>query len=172
MSEKRETHARLVEILRRGIIDTINRYPNDLPDGLEAAHERELSKRRPKTGGDFGQFGDAAKLLEAVIALIPVAEHGLSARTHSLNCTVGETNIEAASALVKQAKEAITKARAALAKPQRNCERFATADDARREFNYLWNFVWQRGGGCVAERNYEEEFDAWLFAPAEEGGAK
>ena len=29
----------------------------------------------------------------------------------------------------------------------RNCERFATADDAKREFNYLWNFVWQLGGG-------------------------
>ena len=66
------------------------------------------------------------------------------------------------------------KARAALSAPPRNCERFATADDARREFNYLWNFVWQRGGGCLNERNYEEEFERWLFAPAtaKEGGAR
>lgn len=78
--------------------------------------------------------GNAAKLREALSALIPVAEHGLSARTHSLNCTVGATNVEAARALVEQAKEAITNAHAALAEPPRNCERFKTKEEAATAF--------------------------------------
>ena len=35
-------------------------------DRLEAAHRRELSKMRPKTRGDFGQFGNVAALREAL----------------------------------------------------------------------------------------------------------
>lgn len=34
-------------------------------DRIEAAWKRELSKMCPKTGGDFGQLGDCAKLREA-----------------------------------------------------------------------------------------------------------
>ena len=63
--------------------------------------------------------GDTEAMREALSALIPVAEHGLRALTHSLNSTVGMTNVEAARALVEQAKEALTNARAALASPYR-----------------------------------------------------
>ena len=51
----------------------------------------------------------------------------------------------------------------------RNCERFETAEDANKEFNYLWNFVWKRGGGYVDEREYRGEYEKWLFAPIQEG---
>lgn len=53
--------------------------------------------------------------------------------------------------------------------PPRNCERFETAEDAKKEFNYLWNFVWKRGGGYVDEREYRNEYEKWLFAPIQEG---
>ena len=53
--------------------------------------------------------------------------------------------------------------------PPRNCERFETAEDAKKEFNYLWNFVWKRGGGYVDEREYWSEYEKWLFAPILEG---
>lgn len=59
--------------------------------------------------------------------------------------------------------ELIALLNAALDVPQRNCERFATAEEAKREFNYLWNFVWQRGGGCFDERRYNSEYEKWLF---------
>lgn len=54
-------------------------------------------------------------------------------------------------------------ARAALAAPARNCDRFATANDAVE--------------GYIAAHPHDDEPDAstygsWLFAPAQEGGAK
>ena len=53
--------------------------------------------------------------------------------------------------------------------PPRNCSRFQTAEDAKKEFNYLWNFVWKRGGGCVDEHEYRSEYEKWLFSPIQEG---
>lgn len=44
----------------------INIYFAELADRIDAAVQSELSKMCPKTGGDFGQFGNAAKLYEAV----------------------------------------------------------------------------------------------------------
>ena len=52
----------------------------------------------------------------------------------------------------------------ALSVSPRNCDRFETAEDAKKEFNYLWNFVWKRGGGYVDEREYRSEYEKWLFA--------
>ena len=116
----------------------------DYADRLEAAHRRELAAG-----------GDAAKLREALLRCDAIAQ---------LPEVRNEQSIKDMRNIIKRA----------LSAPPRNCERFATADDAKREFNYLWNFVWQRGGGCLAERNYEEEFERWLFAHAteKEGGAK
>lgn len=51
----------------------------------------------------------------------------------------------------------------------RNCERFDSAEEAKKEFNYLWNFVWKRGGGYVDEREYRSEYEKWLFSPIQEG---
>ena len=42
----------------------------DDADRIEAAHKRELSKHVSKNGADFGQLGGAAKLREAVDAII------------------------------------------------------------------------------------------------------
>ncbi len=53
--------------------------------------------------------------------------------------------------------------RAALAAPARNCDRFATADEARRAFESAHSHG-------IVRNIYTEAFD-WLFAPAE-GGAK
>ena len=116
----------------------------DYADRLEAAHRRELAAG-----------GDAAKLREALLRCDAIAQ---------LPEVRNEQSIKDMRNIIKRA----------LSAPPRNCERFATADDAKREFNYLWNFVWQRGGGCLNERNYEEEFERWLFAHAteKEGGAK
>lgn len=69
-----------------------------------------------------------------------------------------------------QVREQMRDNRAALSAPPRNCNRFETAEDAKREFNYLWNFVWKRGGGCVDEREYWSEYEKWLFAPIQKGG--
>ena len=116
----------------------------DYADRLEAAHRRELAAG-----------GDAAKLREALLRCDAIAQ---------LPEVRNEQSIKDMRNIIKRA----------LSAPPRNCERFATADDAKREFNYLWNFVWQRGGGCLNERNYVEEFERWLFAHAteKEGGAR
>ena len=58
---------------------------------------------------------------------------------------------------------------AEIGRPRRNCDRFETAEDAKKEFNYLWNFVWKRGGGYVDEREYRSEYEKWLFSPIQEG---
>ena len=63
---------------------------------------------------------------------------------------------------------------AALSAPPRNCDRFKTADEASKEFNYLWNFVWKIGGGIVDGNAYQRRFQEWLFAEAkgENDGSK
>lgn len=65
-------------------------------------------------------------------------------------------------------KDAIEKCRSALSSPARNCDRFSGADEAKKEFNYLWNFVWKRGGGVSDGRSYRAAYDRWLFAPVAE----
>jgi len=71
MSEKQEAFSDIIEKMRRdGIVHNSipTRYLNAYADRLEAALKRELSKICPKTGGDFGQLGDYAKLREALKA--------------------------------------------------------------------------------------------------------
>ena len=69
MSEKQEAFSDIIEKMRRdGIVHNSipTRYLNAYADRLEAALKRELSKICPKTGADFGQLGDCAKLREVL----------------------------------------------------------------------------------------------------------
>lgn len=140
-------------------------YLTELLDRLEAAHRRELLTKSPEnvnSGAASDTAGNSAKLREALDYCRDMVADLIHHIGHD------EDYLE------REMKELVAKCNTALAAPPRNCERFATADDAKREFNYLWNFVWQRGGGCLNERNYEEEFERWLFAHAteKEGGAE
>jgi len=112
-------------------------------DRLEAAHKLELSKNASKNRADFGQLGDAAKLREALSKFCAysavVLNTGMFNRVHL-------------EALLNMAK-------AALAAPPRNCDRFATADEAF----HAWNNTTDTPGGGA----YVGLID-WLFTPATE----
>ena len=118
--------------------------------------------------------GNAAELRAALLKLIPVAKHGLSARVHSLSCTVGATNVEAASALVEQAKEAITNARAALASPARNCD-VGTAEEQENRYVRFCDSHMKNHGNCFSCAALKPrgrcEF-AWAQLPCTESEAK
>ena len=141
-------------------------------DRIEAAHRREVA-----TAEKSSVVGNAAKVREALEALIPVAEHGLSARTYSLNCTVGATNVKAARALVEQAKEAITDARAALAAPPRNCD-VGTAEEQEARYKNncgkgIPNCTECKTFAFKKERHMKCDCKfVWAQMPYEEGGAK
>ena len=68
-------------------------------------------------------------------------------------------------------------AKAALAAPQKNCERFATVDEARKAHEAICEKYVKCHHGCPLnnEEHYSSYdcFEAWLFAPAteKEGGA-
>ena len=59
--------------------------------------------------------------------------------------------------------------RQALSAPPRNCDRFATIDEARKAHEeYRGDYI-MRASNIF---DFPMEFEAWLFAPATEGGAK
>ena len=145
--------------------------PDEIDDRDERRELAEALLTKPAENVNSGagsdsrdNNGNAANLREALDEILSYIE--------SFHKYITPDKGKELTALFAVADTIRNKARAALSAPARNCERFATADDAKREFNYLWNFVWQRGGGCLAERNYVEEFERWLFAPAteQEGG--
>ena len=57
---------------REGENAYLTAWRDEISDRLEAAHKRELSKNVSKNGADFGQLGNAAKLREAVKAVVDV----------------------------------------------------------------------------------------------------
>lgn len=159
MADTQETIADIVRKMRNEIAELRNVSPN-VPsiaadwwearvDEIEAAHKRELSKNASKKRADFGQLGDAAKLRNACAN---IAEYARAAMCHATDTHVlGYLNqIEGW-------------AKAALSAPPRNCDRFATADEAFHAWN---NTVDTPGGGT-----YVGLMD-WLYAPAteQEGG--
>ena len=93
---------------------------NTMFDRIEAAHERELSKLRPKNGGKFGQFGNAAKLREAMEEV----EQNIHDEAEWAN---DMTSFKAISLSVIYA---------ALAAPARNCD-VGTAEDQDERFMYF-----------------------------------
>lgn len=137
-------------------------------DRLEAAHRRELSKNTSKNGADFGQLGDAAKLRDALELCMDEmcsrCRDLAAARSNLLPCLQG--------------CEPVRKAKAALAAPPRNCENYATVDEAMYDFGdealiEEWNALKAgKDRDMLAVELFV--FTRWLFATAteKEGGAK
>lgn len=174
MAETQETHADIIAEMRMG---NTGPYPfayligraggllgnvieqvtvKELADRLEAAHRRELAAS-----------GNAAKLREA-LAPFPSLCEWLVENAAKLGI----------SDMVAKLRERGDKARAALSAPPRNCDRFATVEDARKAHEAICEKYSKCHNGCPLnnEEHYSafDCFEAWLFAPAaeQEGGAK
>ena len=106
-----------------------------------ASHVREMSKNASKNAADFGQLGNAAKLREAMTTIQKLI------KLH------GDNEPQFALTLIAEAVYA------ALVAPARNCDRFATADEAF----HAWNNTTDTPSGGV----YVGLID-WLYASATE----
>ena len=122
-----------------------------LLDRIEAAHKREAVT-------DCNQFSDAAKLREAlklcVDEMCDRCRDLAVARGNPLPCLSG--------------CEPVRKAKAALAAPLRNCDRYASAEEA-------WDAYDEWADSYRAQGKTEPLNEVgWLFAPAteKEGSAK
>lgn len=74
-------------------------------------------------------------------------------------CVSSESDVERVSDLFEKQIDA------ALAAPARNCDRYATVEDAKR------TYIAERGHVFIWDGDSSERFERWLFAPAE-GGAE
>lgn len=124
---------------------------------LQFLSSRESSKTCPKTGGDFGQFGNAAKLREALDRLAITSETFL--RTNS-------------SQSYEDTMDALDKARAALAAPPRNCDRFGGDNAKLQKVYYSERGKKYEPRDPCSRQAYFVGYGNWLLAPAQEGGAK
>lgn len=122
-------------------------YFTQLLNRLDAAHKREMSKNASKNGADFGQLGDVAKLRGA----LKLYDRIFQDRTLIYDCDI--------------VYGARTLARAALAAPPRNCDRFGGGIDKLRE-------ACARERGLNPEEDFPDVFPDWLLALAQKGGAK
>jgi len=154
----------------------------DEADRLEAAHKREVRetedlfrkslKKQEDTLRDQYEalvgFSNIARLREALRlcmgAMCKYCREDAKARGLPMECVNG--------------CEALLMAKAALAAPPRNCDRFATVDEARKAHEAICEEYVKCHNGCPLnnEEHYSafDCFEAWLFAPATvtEGGAK
>ena len=133
----------------------------DDADRIEAAHKRELSKNVSKNGADFGQLGGAAKLREAVDAIISGYE-----KSDLCDMNYGEWCHDSANICVNVPLcKAIHEARTALAAPARNCDKYATVKEATEAF--------ARERQDMPHPCPDFTFSRWLLTPVKkEGGAK
>lgn len=129
-------------------------------DRFDAAYKREVATTKESLA--VGNSGDCAKLREALNRLVIASEGFL--KTHSAKYYVDTT-------------EALDKAKAALAEPPRNCDRYATVDEAMEYFAddeaLIEEWYALRAGkdrDMLAVELFV--FTMWLFAPAteKEGG--
>ena len=167
MADTQETIADIIAEMRRRIAVKMSDawYTQEewrkLCDRLEAAWKREMSKNASKNGVDFGQLGDCAKLREATIETRSVVAKCLDILNEIPDeCGYGGLIDDVADELCGLREEYVN---AALAAPPRNCDRFATADEAFHAWN---NTTDTPGGGAYVG------LIGWLFAPAteKEGG--
>ena len=146
-----------------------------MADRIEAAHKREMSKNASKNGADFGQLGNAAKLREALEAIISGYENA-----DLCDMNYGEWCHDPANVCVNVPLcKAIHEARAALAEPVKNCE-VGTAEEQDERFHRFC--VMQRKGSCAGcpdpvggrtvANGIRECALVWAQMPYEEGGAK
>ena len=126
----------------------------------------------PATAEKSSAVGDAAKLREA---LEKCANWG-----EQIDCQLGSSD-ETVYAFRHErclAHNISECARAALSAPTRNCDRFATVDEARKAHGAICEKYGKCHNGCPLnnEEHYSafDCFEAWLFAPAteKEGGNK
>ena len=173
MSEGQEAVLDVVAKMR-GLVsqgDTLrNTYEllNGLADRIEAAYKRECKLFEEVRQKEYlthkmelllaQEQGNVPKLKEAVLALLPVAEHGLNARAHALSCdTSGENSGSRRMIrdLVDDANYALAIAKATLAEPPRNCDRFSNLHDA-------W-LAWQAYCAEHIQDTTTKKFHVWLF---------
>jgi len=178
-----ETQETIADIIAEKRFDAMTRdqfdsaYIVDLCDRFDAAHKREV--REAVT--DCNQFGDAAKLREALERVLcwlkrmnaqPLNTLAISELTpsHAVNRT--------AKSIIEDNDYHISRLTAALAAPPRNCDLYTTVDEARAAHEAICEKYVKCHYGCPLnnEENYSafDCFEAWLFAPATEteGGAK
>lgn len=164
-NERRETHAEVIAEMREIHVAEFQDYA----DRLEAAHGRELAAS-----------GNAAKLREALERVLcwlkrmnaePLDALAVSEFTPSY--AVNRT----AKSIIEDNDYHISQITAALVEPPRNCDRFASVDEARKAHEAICEKYGKCHHGCPLnnEEHYSafDCFEAWLFAPAteKEGGA-
>ena len=124
-----------------------------LADRLEAAHKRE----REATCEKSSQVGNAAKIREALIKILGIADH--------LQTRYVLTNL-----MTKEIMALKQIANTALAEPPRNCDLFGGDP---KKLHELW---WEWSGdlkNCNADGTVKFTFGEWLLKPAEvKGGEK
>lgn len=128
---------------------------------LESAHKREA--------------GDAAKLREALVKCREIALQWQADEAAGVAGTTDKPHARSAAEAVVDMEFEIN---AALSATPRNCDRFATVDEARKAHEVICEKYGKCHNGCPLnnEEHYSafDCFEAWLFAPAteREGGAK
>lgn len=112
--------------------------------------------------GTIGERGNAAKLREALEKIHTIAKTFIDA-------TKMRRVTDSARLDVSNIKDLADAALATLAAPPRNCDRFATVDEARKAHEeYRGDYIMRASN----KFDFPMKFEAWLFAPATEGGAK
>ena len=112
------------------------------------------------------ELGDAAKLREALERI--VNERGILDFCHN---NLGSKTWEDWDKVYKTLRKWIGEAMSALAAPPRNCDRFATIDEARKAHEeYRRDYIMRASN----KFDFPMEFEVWLLATAteKEGGAK
>ena len=120
--------------------------------------EHELSKARPNNAADFGQFGNAAAMREAVVLALSLLDlkEGVPYKTIS--------------------QKDIDFMKAALSAPRRNCDVGTAKEQAERYSRYCDQFI--RDGlhcekcPCCGKIPFGRCEFAWMQMPYKEGGAK
>lgn len=142
--------------------DKLKQYDERLADRLEAAHKREVATTKESLA--VGNSGDCAKLREALCEILSYIE--------SFHKYITPGKGKKLTALFAVADTIRGKARAALAEPPRNCERFQTKDAAREAFQKLRGHRVMADVSLWDDRDEIEAFLDWLFALGKEGSVE
>ena len=175
MAERQETVDDIIAWLRRpreGEKAYLTVWRDEIADRLEAAHRRELARvdavideavhgYPPEDINDKRESGNCAKLREALEAIISGYENA-----DLCDMNYGEWCHDPANVCVNvQLCKAIHKARAALAAPPRNCDKFG---GDYKMLHTTW-FDWTGSpSGQNADGTAKLTFGKWLLAPATE----
>ena len=112
-----------------------------------------MSAPAPKSLAPTETVGNAAAMLEA----LKQVQIGFD------NNVIGPIGDRPNDWEIDEAKRLRVVVDSALSAPARNCDRFATVDDAKRAY------IAERGHVFIWDGDSSERFERWLFAPAEGG---